>query len=113
MNYTQQGGRITLGTRLEHQDGEDWLVASVEDTGLGIPLDEQPMIFRRFFRGLASEATGSRGTGLGLAICKQIVDRHGGRITVESEGVPGRGTRFTLWLPVAQEASRMQVHAKG
>jgi PAS domain S-box-containing protein len=112
MNYTQQGGRITLGTRLEHQDGEDWLVTSVEDTGLGIPLDEQPMIFRRFFRGLASEATGSRGTGLGLAICKQIADRHGGRITVESEGVPGRGTRFTLWLPIAQEASRVQVHAK-
>ena len=113
MHYTQAGGTITLGTRLDHRDGVDWLVASVEDTGLGIPLDEQPMIFRRFFRGLASETTGAPGTGLGLAICKQIVDRHGGRITVESEGVPGRGTRFTLWLPVAQEASRVQVHAKG
>lgn len=106
MNYTQEGGRITLSTRLERQDGEGWLVAAVEDTGLGIPIEEQPMIFRRFFRGMASETTGAPGTGLGLAICKQIAERHGGRVTVESEGIPGLGTRLTLWLPIADESRR-------
>jgi PAS domain S-box-containing protein len=108
MNYTPEGGRITLRTRELREDGRAWLVAVVEDTGLGIPVDEQLMIFRRFFRGAASEKTGARGTGLGLAICRQIAERHGGRITVESEGIPGRGARFTLWLPVADVASQSQ-----
>jgi PAS domain S-box-containing protein len=101
MNYTLEGGRIVLRTRKLQEDGKVWLVAVVEDTGLGIPVDEQLMIFRRFFRGAASEKTGAPGTGLGLAICRQIAERHGGRITVESEGIPGHGTRFTLWLPAA------------
>jgi signal transduction histidine kinase len=105
MNYTQTGGRITLSTRALREDGKAWLVAAVEDTGLGIPIDEQLMIFRRFFRGTASEVTGAPGTGLGLAICRQIAERHGGRITVESDGIAGHGTRFTLWLPIAGEAS--------
>ncbi|HLC03426.1 MAG TPA: GAF domain-containing protein [Anaerolineales bacterium] len=113
MNYTQEGGRITLSTRLERQDGEGWLVAAVEDTGLGIPIEEQPMIFRRFFRGLASETTSAPGTGLGLAICKKIAERHGGRITVESVGIPGRGTRFTLWLPLANESRRVETRDEG
>jgi len=59
------------------------------------------MIFGRFFRGRASRATGATGTGLGLAICREIIDLHGGRIALESEGIPGKGARFTVWLPIA------------
>jgi PAS domain S-box-containing protein len=113
MNYTLEGGRITLRTRKLREDGKVWLVAVVEDTGLGIPVDEQLMIFRRFFRGAASEKTGAPGTGLGLAICRQIAERHGGRITVESEGIPGRGTRFTLWLPVADVSRGLEAQTEG
>jgi signal transduction histidine kinase len=68
-----------------------------------VPLDEQPLIFRRFFRGQASRQTKAAGTGLGLAICKEIVDRHAGRLEVQSDGVAGGGSRFTVWLPAADE----------
>jgi PAS domain S-box-containing protein len=113
MNYTLEGGRIILRTRKMQDDGKAWLVAVVEDTGLGIPVDEQLMIFRRFFRGAASEATGAPGTGLGLAICRQIAERHGGRISVESDGIPGHGTRFTLWLPVADMSGAHNIQDVG
>jgi signal transduction histidine kinase len=79
-----------------------WVTAEVEDTGLGIPIEEQPLIFRRFFRGQASRQTKAAGTGLGLAICKEIVERHAGRLEVMSEGVPGKGSRFMVWLPAAE-----------
>ncbi len=99
MNYTPSGGKITLRTlRRESPEGL-WSVVEVADSGPGIPIDEQPLLFRRFFRGRASQARGIPGTGLGLAICKEIVEHHQGRITVESEGLPGKGTCFTIWLP--------------
>jgi len=102
MNYTPDQGRITVRTRSENGSDGVWVAAQIQDTGPGIPPEEQPMIFRRFFRGRASRATGAAGTGLGLAICREIIDLHGGRITVESEGIPGKGARFTVWLPVAR-----------
>jgi signal transduction histidine kinase len=80
-----------------------WVAAEVEDTGLGIPTDEQPLIFRRFFRGQASRQTKAAGTGLGLAICKEIIDRHSGRLEVRSQGVAGNGSCFTVRLPAADE----------
>jgi PAS domain S-box-containing protein len=101
MNYTPQGGEIVLRTDEIKKNGKFWVLAEVEDTGLGITSEEMPQIFGRFFRGSASQKTNAPGTGLGLAICKEIVDRHGGRITVESEGIPGRGSCFTVWLPRA------------
>jgi signal transduction histidine kinase len=98
MNYTLSGGRILLRTRRRRSGGSEWITVEVEDTGLGITFEEQPQLFRRFFRGRASRDTKAPGTGLGLAICKEIIDRHGGRVTVESEGRPGLGARFTVWL---------------
>jgi signal transduction histidine kinase len=99
MNYTPDQGHITIRTRAEDGVGGPWVAAVVSDNGPGIPAEEQPMIFRRFFRGRASRATGAAGTGLGLAICRDIIDLHGGRITLESDGVPGNGACFTVWLP--------------
>jgi PAS domain S-box-containing protein len=99
MNYTPDQGHVTVRTRTEDGAGGPWVAAVVSDNGPGIPAEEQPMIFRRFFRGRASRATGAAGTGLGLAICRDIIDLHGGRITLESEGIPGKGACFTVWLP--------------
>jgi PAS domain S-box-containing protein len=104
MSYTPEGGLITLRTSHFREKDAEWVVAEVEDTGLGIPADEIQMIFRRFFRGSASQSTKAPGTGLGLSICKEIVDRHHGQIRVESEGVPGMGSRFSVWLPIEDES---------
>ncbi|MGD2161479.1 MAG: HAMP domain-containing sensor histidine kinase, partial [Anaerolineales bacterium] len=56
---------------------------------------------QRFYRGEASRRTGAPGTGLGLAICQEIAKRHGGHIHVTSDGVPGKGAQFSVWLPAA------------
>ncbi len=97
MNYTPPGGSIRLGAVVHEQEGVEWVVASVEDSGLGIASEEQPLVFDRFFRGGASQVMGEPGTGLGLAICKQIIERHGGRITLCSS--LGEGSTFSVWLP--------------
>jgi two-component system phosphate regulon sensor histidine kinase PhoR len=100
LNYTPVGGHITLRTKSEEDHHGRWVIAQFEDTGIGIPPQEQSLIFRRFFRGQSSEPSNTSGTGLGLAICKKITERHGGKITVDSSGVPGAGSTFTVWLPL-------------
>ena len=99
MNYTPREGKITLRTQSETVGNENWVTAIVEDTGIGIPTDEQPLIFGRFYRGHASRNTGAPGTGLGLAICKEIIELSNGSISVESR--LDQGTSFTIRLPVS------------
>lgn len=85
-------GRITISTR--RQDG--WAAIRVEDTGAGIPEAVRPRIFEPFF----TTKPAGRGTGQGLALCRDVVvEKHGGRIRFESEA--GRGTAFTIELPIA------------
>jgi PAS domain S-box-containing protein len=98
MNYTPDGGSIKVSTRTLTNDKGDWVIIDFLDSGLGITTDEQPMIFRRFYRGAASRATKSAGTGLGLAICRQIAELHGGQVTVVSKGHK-KGSLFSVWLP--------------
>jgi signal transduction histidine kinase len=97
MNYTLPGGRVSISTDLTPQDGVEWVTLQVADTGLGIPASEVGQVFERFFRGAASRQMGTPGTGLGLSICKEILDRHKGRISVQSRS--GEGSTFTIWLP--------------
>ncbi len=86
----KDGGEFTVSTRLIG----DEVVATFADTGCGIPKEILPRIFDPFFTTKAP----SEGTGLGLAICHDIVEKHGGKITVESQ--VGKGTTFTVTLPV-------------
>ena len=72
---------------------------SVIDTGEGIPLEDIPNIFERFYRVDKSRAKAAGGSGLGLTIAKQLVEIHGGKIEVQSE--LGKGSRFTFTLPVS------------
>jgi signal transduction histidine kinase len=94
LRYTEPGGRVTvrLGIR------ESQVFITVEDTGQGIEPDQLPHLFERFYRTDRARARDSGGTGLGLPIVKEIIEAHGGRITVESQ--VGTGSVFTLWLPV-------------
>jgi two-component system NtrC family sensor kinase len=85
-----QGGQITLATRLE----DDGIAVEVADNGSGIPAEVLPKIFDPFF---TTKEVG-KGTVLGLSISYQIIKDHGGRINVESQ--IGRGTKFTVWLPL-------------
>ncbi len=70
---------------------------SIKDTGIGIPAQDVPRIFERFYRVDRARSRASGGTGLGLAIVKHIMELHQGRIEVNS--VVGKGTEFLLWLP--------------
>ncbi len=103
LQYTPQGV-VRVLTAERAGGGRTWSTIAVSDTGLGIPEAEQPRIFERFFRGESSRQVRAPGTGLGLAICAEIVERHGGMITLESE--PGKGSRFTVWLPPVESRSR-------
>jgi two-component system phosphate regulon sensor histidine kinase PhoR len=91
VKFTSKGG-VTVTAQPE---GTDWVRISVRDTGDGIPADELPRIFERFYK--VDRARGRSGTGLGLAIAKHIVEAHGGRIWVTS--TLGKGTAF--WFTVA------------
>ncbi len=96
VQYTPSGGRVTLSLRLV---GE-WTHISVTDTGPGIPAEEIPHLFERFYRIDRSRARKPRtGAGLGLSIAYWIAHNHGGRIEVASE--LGKGTTFSVWLPLA------------
>jgi PAS domain S-box-containing protein len=97
IRYTPEEGTIKLSTGTEVADGRNWATLTVSDTGIGIPEEELPYIFDRFFRGEQPRKMQVSGTGLGLAILKEIVELHGGRVTVESE--VDRGSSFTVHLP--------------
>jgi signal transduction histidine kinase len=97
--YTPAGGQITVSVLQRDVDGRLWAGFSVCDTGLGISADEIERLFERFFRGTAGHGSQVSGTGLGLSIAKEIVDRHKGQIEVHSDGQPGKGSTFTVWLP--------------
>jgi len=93
IKYTPDGGLISV--RANNSNGQ--IVVSVQDTGIGIPLADQPYIFEKFYRVQSEETEDISGTGLGLAIVKSVVERHNGRVWVKSE--PGVGSTFTFILP--------------
>jgi signal transduction histidine kinase len=95
IKHTPAGGQITL----QAETTSNGVTVTVQDTGVGVPPDDLPRIFERFYQVDKSRQSDRRsGMGLGLAITKQIVEAHGGVIQVTS--APGQGTTFTVWLPL-------------
>ncbi len=81
------------------QEGNQVQVA-VTDTGEGIPPEDLPYIFERFYRVDKSRTRGTGGSGLGLTIAKRLVEAHGGKIEAQSE--PGKGSRFSFTVPISE-----------
>jgi two-component system OmpR family sensor kinase len=94
IKYTPRGGNVILSL----QSSGGWASIRVEDTGIGISVEERGRIFQRFYRSAEARSRGEGGAGLGLCIVKSIAEAHGGKIEVES--TPGRASTFTVFLPI-------------
>jgi len=97
IKYNRWGGWIKLEG---HREGSH-VIVSVHDNGIGIPLEEQPHLFERFYRVRSLETEDIQGTGLGLAIVKSVIEKHKGRVWVESS--PSEGSIFSFILPALPE----------
>jgi len=93
--HTAKSGSIVVIA----QKKDNWVKVSVTDTGEGIPAEDLPSIFERFYRVDKSRARATGGSGLGLTIAKRLVEAHGGKIEAQSE--PGKGSCFSFTLPVS------------
>jgi len=101
IKFTQEGGSITVNAT----GAKNLLKIVVSDTGVGISLEDQKLIFEEFRQASVKDGQASEGTGLGLTLTKKFVEMHGGEISVESE--VGKGSRFKFWLPLAQIEERL------
>jgi len=99
--YTPPGGHIAVTSALASDGPKAGVAVRVHNDRPVIPAEEVPHLFDRFYRGAAANDSGEPGTGLGLSICKEIVERHGGYMEVESR--EGEGATFSIWLPLAPE----------
>ena len=94
--------QVTVEKRTTPAQGTEEAVVAVADQGIGIRKDDVPRIFERFYQGKSGFHHGHVGLGLGLYIAKEIVERHGGRLWVDS--AEGKGSTFTFTLPVEGDA---------
>jgi signal transduction histidine kinase len=95
IQYSRPGGSVDV--RIFRENG--WAVLEVRDSGIGIPSKDRARIFERFYRVDRARSRATGGTGLGLAIVKHVVENHSGTVSIDSE--LGRGTTFTVRLPLA------------
>jgi len=103
IKYSPDGGKITVSMKTT----EDQMILSIKDQGLGIPKQDLPKIFDRFYRVDRARSRAQGGTGLGLAIAKEIIKQHQGFIWAKSEY--GKGSTFTIVLPYDKDAVKEEV----
>jgi two-component system sensor histidine kinase VicK len=94
IKYNLPNGQVEVTTTRQ----EDWVHVDVMDTGVGIPEEDLPRIFERFYRVDKARSRESGGTGLGLSIAKEIIAQHKGTIGVVDTDEPGLTVRITLWI---------------
>jgi len=112
LKFTPAGGRVTVGARpATAADRAGMVELSVADTGIGIPARDLPRLTERFFRVDKARSRDLGGTGLGLAIVQQIVQRHGGAVTIAS--TEGHGTAVHVYLPATGDARAIAQRVRG
>jgi CheY-like chemotaxis protein len=108
IKFTPDGGKVQVTATIPTATGtnsnpaEQFLQVAVTDTGIGIAANDQERVFKEFEQVDSSYGRQQQGTGLGLALTKRLVEMHGGRIWVESEGIEGKGSTFTFLIPISQ-----------
>jgi two-component system, OmpR family, phosphate regulon sensor histidine kinase PhoR len=107
MKYSGRGASIRIHPAPESPAHPGRIGISVSDTGIGIPKDRISRLTERFYRVNIPQSRNKGGTGLGLAIVKHILNRHRGRLEVAS--IPGKGSTFTVWLPIAEGSGSIHV----
>jgi signal transduction histidine kinase len=113
--YTPEGGRIAVRVQpwsngREDEEGQEFVVCSVADSGIGMSSEDQEHLFTKYFRADHPGVRSESGTGLGLVITKSLVELHGGEIWVESE--LGKGSTFSFTIPVAQEGPEAEARVE-
>ena len=103
IKYSPDGGKITVSMKTT----DDQMILSISDQGLGIPKQDLPKIFDRFYRVDRARSRAQGGTGLGLAIAKEIIKQHKGFIWAKSEY--GKGSTFTIVLPYDKDAVKEEI----
>src|SRR5262249_13035549 len=98
IKYSPAGARVTVTA----QAADHTVRVEVSDEGIGIEPDDLPRVFDRFYRARHGDQHSVKGTGLGLALGKAAVEAHGGKVEVERR--PGEGSRFSLQLPIKEDA---------
>ncbi|QYU66958.1 PAS domain-containing protein [Leptolyngbya sp. 15MV] len=100
VKYTPKGGRVSVRV----DAGPERLTIDVADTGVGIPAAELDLVFEKFYRASGTRSSDVPGTGLGLPLAREVARLHGGDVTARSE--VGKGSTFTLWIPLASSVAR-------
>jgi CheY-like chemotaxis protein/anti-sigma regulatory factor (Ser/Thr protein kinase) len=98
IKYSPQGGQVVVSV----DRVDDQARISVTDPGIGVPSEDQPRLFQRFFRAANATTRHYSGLGIGLYVSSEIVRRHGGRFEVQSE--PGKGSTFAFYLPLSRRS---------
>jgi signal transduction histidine kinase/DNA-binding response OmpR family regulator len=108
IKFTPDGGDITISARPSALEGGRQAVRiAVTDTGIGIKPEDQQRVFDEFEQVDSSHGRQQQGTGLGLALTRRLVELHGGRIWIESEGIEGKGSTFLFELPLKPELAQL------
>lgn len=100
LNHTPAGGQVEVSVDVEHNADGNNMILCVKDTGPGIPKKEHEKVFNRYYTGTNNSDTATSGTGIGLAIVRELTENAGGSVKLKS--VPGKGSQFTILLPVEE-----------
>ena len=112
IKFTPDGGKVFVTAAIQNSTSADAspagesLRVAVTDTGIGIKVSDRERVFKEFEQVDSSYGRQQQGTGLGLALTKRLIEMHGGRIRVESEGVEGKGSTFTFLIPVPKSEAQ-------